>query len=159
MHAIGDKRGSERVAGITLIVEAVEGEDASGQLNRSWRDETAGSFAWLSAFGANVRPRLASFVDRQDLVALGVAQAIEEAPATERVAPALGKHALRIGSEIKKVRPIFIGDSGRISGPRDMRLAAIAELDLRARHAPIGAIDQQHDSALNARLPRRRLRR
>jgi hypothetical protein len=27
MHAIGDKRGSERVAGITLIVEAVEGED------------------------------------------------------------------------------------------------------------------------------------
>src|SRR6202020_1301262 len=71
-------------------------------------------------------------------------QAIEEAPATERVAPALGEHALRIGAEVEEVRQFLITQCARIGSPRNMRFTAVAELDFRARHAAIGTIDQQH---------------
>src|SRR3984885_16217760 len=100
----------------------------------------AGSFAPLTSFGGDVRPRLARLVNRQDLVAQRVAQTIEEAPATERVTPAFGENALRIGTEIKKIRPFLIGDGARIGGPRGIGFAAVRVFAPRARHAALWAL-------------------
>ena len=66
---------------------------------------------WTGARGpasAGGGSRLANLVGRQDAVAGGVAQAVEEAAAAGGVAPAFGVFALRIGAEIEEIGPFRV---------------------------------------------------
>ena len=67
-------------------------------------------------------------------------------PAAGAMHPALGEDALRIGAHEQVFRPGMVVERIGLRRPRDMRLAAIAELDLVARPAP-RARDQQHRMA------------
>src|SRR6202042_1256235 len=88
----------------------------------------------------------ADLVDRDDPVRDGVAQQVEPAPAAVSVDPALGEDALRVVAHVEVIGPG--GIVGRLGvGARDMRLAAIAELDLVALAAP-RAGDEEHLLAL-----------
>jgi hypothetical protein len=47
-----------------------------------------------------------------------------------RVAPALGVDALGVGTHVEEVGPLRVAEGGGVPGPGDVRLAAIAELQL-----------------------------
>src|SRR5688500_8713439 len=82
-------------------------------------------------------------------IADGVAHGVEPALAAVDVQPALGMPALGIGTEEQELGPLCVIELRRIAGPRDMRFAAAAELDLRAR-AAMRTPDQQHQCATAA---------
>src|SRR5690606_28857854 len=104
---------------------------------------------------------LASLVGGDELVADGVAHGVEEARATVDVAPALIGQALRVGADEEIGFELLVRNLGDVGGPRDMRLAGVAELEFRTLFLAVGAADQQHPrlpspSARRRRLPPRR---
>src|SRR5581483_3891308 len=71
---------------------------------------------------AELRPRLADPVRRQDLVAPGVAKTVEEAGAAVDVPPAFGVEALRVGAGIEEIGPGDVVELRRAPRPGDMGL-------------------------------------
>src|SRR5690606_34261556 len=57
---------------------------------------------------------------------------------------ALEVDALRIGPHVEKIGPLLIIERRGITRTRDMRLAAVAELDFGPRFTATGTRDQQH---------------
>src|SRR5690606_24226277 len=106
-----------------------------------------------------VRSRLAGLIGQQNTITDGVAHRVEEAPAAVHMPPTLEVDALRIGPHVEKIGPLLIVESGRITRTRDMRLAAIAELDFGPRFTATGTRDQQHWKSLSAQQPQPRPRR
>ncbi len=69
---------------------------------------------------------------------------VEISPTSMGMSPPLCMNALDVGPHVQKVRPILRGQVRRVLGASDMRLSAMAELQLRALTA-IGTLNQQHD--------------
>src|SRR5690606_24146615 len=69
---------------------------------------------------------------------------VEEACAAVNVAPALVGDPLRIVAEEEIMRELRVGDFGDVLRPGDMRLAGMAELELRPFLLAIGASDEKH---------------
>src|SRR3954470_23524769 len=72
---------------------------------------------------------------------------VEPAPAAGAVAPALGEPALGVVAEEDVVRPLLVGERGRVLRVRDAGLAAVVELDLLAGAAP-RTFDELHGCSL-----------
>src|SRR5580658_4549540 len=90
-----------------------------------------------------LRGLLTDAVGDEELIATGVAQRVEEAPAAMRVAPALGVYAAGVVARIEKIPPRLRVGRRRIWRAHQMRLAAVHELELRTR-STVGACNQQH---------------
>src|SRR5690606_15100442 len=88
-------------------------------------------------------------VNGQDLVRHRVPLDVEPAPAAGRMDPALAKLAFRVIAHEEEVGPFDIGKRIRVRRPRDVSLAAVAELGLVANPAP-GAGEAQHQCATAA---------
>src|SRR3712207_9028041 len=86
---------------------------------------------------------LVDAVDALEAVGHGVADRVEPAAAPVAVVPALGEPALGVVAEEDVVRPLLVGERGRVLRVRDVGLAAVVELDLLARAAP-RARDELH---------------
>src|SRR4051794_36259509 len=95
------------------------------------------------------RGSVAGRICRVDLVCHGVADGVEPLPAPCRVDPSLGPLPLRVVAEEEVAGPLIVGGCLRVRRVGDMRLTAVAELDLITRPAP-GAGDQQHQWATAA---------
>src|SRR6202023_455461 len=93
--------------------------------------------------------RITDFVAGHEFVCDGVAQRIEEAPASMGGPPAFGVHALAVRPKKEKFRPLPVRERRGIGRPRNVGLPAVAKLDFRAR-AAIGPMDQQHDQCATA---------
>src|SRR3954453_21320612 len=107
------------------------------------------------------RLRVIEAVDALEAVGGGVADGVEPAAAAGVVVPALGEAALGVVTEEDVVRPLLVGERGRVLRVGDVGLAAVVELGLLAGAAP-RACDELHGNSLipEAGLsgPRRRRR-
>src|SRR5690606_18445964 len=83
-----------------------------------------------------------------------VARGVEEAAAAMHVPPALEIKAPGVRPQEQEALERLLGLARDVGRARDMRLAGMPELELRALLLAIGAVDQQHGPAvLNARRP------
>ena len=152
VDAVRQQRRGERVARVSPIsrdrrIGSTSGRERSMRppARKSERRHHAGSCARRVPFGLRDvgcspdRDRSRANASRH-----GVAQRVEPAPAAVRMEPALGMHALRVGAQEQVLAPRPASSSvAGIRRPGDVRLAAVAELDLGAR-AALGAANQQH---------------
>src|SRR3546814_17709257 len=78
------------------------------------------------------RRRRTHRIDGEALVGDGVARDVEPAPAALRVVPALEPQALRVVTPADELRPVGLGDAGRVLRPPDLRLAPPRETNEQA---------------------------
>ena len=92
----------------------------------------------------NVGLRLAGLVGHHEPVADRVAHGVEEARAAMDVPPALVDDPLGVRADEQEFFEILVGLAGEVWRTRDMRLAGVAEFELRPLFLAIGAVDQEH---------------
>ena len=160
VDAVGEQRRGQGVAGEAGVALAVEAEaDRLRVVDAAAVREAVAGHSVPPVSVGEVGAGLARLVGEQEAVGDGLAHRVEEAGAAVDVAPALEVVAARVGADEEEVAPFLVGQLRRVGGPRDVRLARVGELELRAVLVAVGAMDQQHGLVLNARRRRRRLRR